>query len=224
VSPAPEEEWWARWDNTKPGIAACGARSAWHGAVPVQIGLVEPPHLPSLLVELAFSPDATALGAPPSAWIRCGVPVVPTAPDHAGEAPLSDTDLEIEVLWLDKPATRLPEATWLAFVPAVAEPERWELDKLGQRVSPLDVVRHGGRSLHAVGEGMHYRGPDGRLTIATHHAPLVALGRPNLLDADPPLPDLAAGFHVLLHDNCWGTNFPMWNEGAARFHFRCSIG
>ena len=37
--------------------------------------------------------------------------------------------------------------------------------------------------------------------------------------ADPPVPDLAGGWHVLLHDNLWGTNFPMWNEGAASFRF-----
>ena len=92
-------------------------------------------------------------------------------------------------------------------------------DVLGQPVSPLDVVRRGGRALHAVGEGMAYDGPDGRLEIATPDAPLVAPGEPRLLDADPPVPDLAGGLHVLLHDNCWGTNFPMWWEGPARFAF-----
>ncbi len=130
---------------------------------------------------------------------------------------------DMVVWWTAREATRLPVAMWCSFVPIVAEPERWELDKLGQRVSPLDVVRRGGRSLHAVGEGMHYDGPDGRLTIATPDAPLVAPGAPNLLDADPPLPDLAGGFHVLLHDNCWGTNFPMWNEGPASFGFTLRI-
>jgi hypothetical protein len=98
------------------------------------------------------------------------------------------------------------------------------VDKLGQRISPLDVVRRGGRSLHAVGEGVHYDGPDGRLVIRMPDAPLVAPGEPNLLDADPPVPDLAGGWHVLLHDNCWGTNFPMWNEGPARFRFTISAG
>jgi hypothetical protein len=70
---------------------------------------------------------------------------------------------------------------------------------------------------------MAYDGPDGALRIRTLDAPLVAPGRPNLLDADPPLPDLADGFHVLLHDNCWGTNFPMWSEGQARFRFTISV-
>ena len=130
-------------------------------------------------------------------------------------------DLSLHMWWDDKPATRLPEATWLSFVPLVDDPSAWTMDKLGQAVSPLDVVRRGGRSLHAVGrEGLTYAGPDGPLRLATPNAPLVAPGRPNLLDADPPVPDLAGGWHVLLHDNCWGTNFPMWNEGPAGFGFR----
>ena len=108
----------------------------------------------------------------------------------------------------------------MSFVPTVAVPERWLFDKLGQDVSPLDVVRHGGRSLHAVGErGARCTGPDGRLVLRTLDAPLMAPGAPNLLDADPPVPELSGGLHVLLHDNCWGTNFPMWNEGPARFRF-----
>jgi hypothetical protein len=99
------------------------------------------------------------------------------------------------------------------------------MEKLGQAVSPTDVVRRGGRSLHAVGaDGMRYEGRDGRLHLRSPDAPLVAPGRPNLLDADPPLPEMAGGWHVLLHDNCWGTNFPMWNEGGAAFRFTLEFG
>ena len=212
LSPMEEDESWARWDNTKPGIDACGARSGSESIQVARTLAVLPPTglTGSVLVEAAFSDAAVALGAPPTVWVR-----------WAWSS--SSSAIELEVTWPDKPATRLPEATWCSFVPVVAEPERWEVDKLGQRISPLDVVRRGGRSLHGVGEGMHYDGPDGRLTITTPSAPLVAPGRPNLLDADPPVPDLAGGWHVLLHDNCWGTNFPMWNEGPATFRFTISI-
>jgi hypothetical protein len=211
LTPAPDDEWWARWDNTKPGVDACGARSGRWSPRPVRVVRLpaEAPGGPAVVVASCFSDDVVALGAPTIVWQRW------TASVHG---------VELDVAWADKPATRLPEATWCSFTPVVAEPERWELDKLGQRVSPLDVVRRGGRSLHAVGEGMHYDGPDGPLTIATLDAPLVAPGAPNLLDADPPVPDLSGGFHVLLHDNCWGTNFPMWNEGAAAFRFRLALG
>ena len=125
--------------------------------------------------------------------------------------------------WPDKPANRLPEALWWSFSPVVEAPERWTIDKLGQPVSPLDVVRRGGRSLHAMGDGgLHYDGPDGALRLHSVDAPLVAPGRPNLLDADPPRPDMAGGWHILLADNCWGTNFPMWIEGPARYRVTLS--
>ncbi|HEX2575224.1 MAG TPA: DUF5054 domain-containing protein, partial [Aquihabitans sp.] len=214
LTPSAEDEGWARWDNTKPGIDAAGARSGrWH---PVPTGCWHASQQGgawhTLLVRGACTGEASeALGAPAEVWSRW---TWSTASD----------ELELDLWWEDKPANRLPEATWCSFTPLVAEPERWTIDKLGQAVSPLDVVRRGGRALHAVGAGMAYDGPDGRLAIRTVDAPLVAPGRPGLLDADPPVPDLAGGFHVLLHDNCWGTNFPMWVEGPARFRFAISVG
>ena len=213
LTPMPEDEVWARWDNTKPGIDAAGAvHGMWRPeliAAWFREGAAGEPA--DLLAQVRFDGVVPGgLGSPPSVWFAWQL-------DAAGST------ASLEVHWPEKPATRLPEATWCSFAPPVAEPERWELDKLGQRVSPLDVVRRGGRSLHAVGEGMHHDGPDGRLTIATLDAALVAPGAPNLLDADPPVPDLADGFHVLLHDNCWGTNFPMWSEGPATFRFTVTV-
>lgn len=211
LAPTATDEWWARWDNTKPGIDDGGARSAT--TTPSVLGIWSARHPDGdgeVVVRSELSAATVASGAPQRIWHRWRL---------GGDS----DEIELALWWEDKAATRLPEATWCSFVPIVAEPERWELDKLGQRISPLDVVRRGGRSLHAVGEGMHYDGPDGRLTIATLDAPLVAPGRPNLLDADPAAPDLAGGFHVLLQDNCWGTNFPMWNEGPAMFRFTLSI-
>lgn len=205
LTPTPEDEWWARRDNTKPGIDADGAVSArW----PLSVEGAWTDGQGRLLVAGRFDAlPSDLLGAPAR---------VTTIWSVAGST------LGAEVAWWDKPANRLPEATWVSFVPTVAEPQRWTLDKLGQAVSPLDVVRRGGRSLHAVGEGMAYDGPDSSWRIRTLDAPLVAPGAPNLLDADPALPDLAGGFHVLLHDNLWGTNFPMWNEGVAAFRFEIS--
>lgn len=209
LSPTPEDGWWARLDNTKPGIDAAGAVSGWFD--PVVTGTWHASQhggtWHTVLTRLAFrGVAADRLGAPAEVWSRW-------------TWSLGGDGLNLDLWWVDKPANRLPEAVWCSFVPRVAEPHRWTLDKLGQAVSPLDVVRRGGRSLHAVGDGMAYHGPEGSLRIRTIDAPLVAPGQPNLLDADPPLPDLAGGFHVLLHDNLWGTNFPMWSEGPARFRF-----
>lgn len=210
LNPTADDEWWAVRDNTKPGIEGTGASGARLAAVAdgawwmtAQGGAWA-----SVLVRLGF--PGSRPGAPPRAWLR-----------WQWATDVDDLELSLEVWWTAKPATRLPEATWLTWNPVVDDPTAWTMDKLGQPVSPLDVVRRGGRSLHAVGrDGITHHGTDGVLRLETPDAPLVAPGRPNLLDADPPVPDLAGGWHVLLHDNCWGTNFPMWNDGPASFTFR----
>lgn len=208
LEPATEDEWWASRDNTKPGIemiGAVGQRYAASASGTWWTTRQEEPWV-EVLSSVTFPVDRP--GAPSEVWLRW------TWADDA------DLHLSLKVWWPDKPATRLPEATWLSFSPLVDDPSAWTIDKLGQPVSPLDVVRRGGRSLHAVGRGgISYHGPDGPLCIGTPDAPLVAPGRPNLLDADPPVPDMSGGWHVLLHDNCWGTNFPMWNQGPAHFGF-----
>ena len=227
LSPTPEDEWWARWDNTKPGIdtvpqARSGmwsARSAraWYsrteaprdGGSENGSGIVH-----YVQVRLGFDSELhEQLGAPPEAWV-----------DWSWRDNPDDHSIKATVSWADKPANRLPEAMWCSFVPIVTEPERWEMDKIGQWTSPLDVVRRGGRSIHGIGDGgLRHSGPDGDLGLFSLDAPLVAPGRPNLLDADPPLPDLAGGWHVLLLDNCWGTNFSMWIEGPARYRFELTV-
>ena len=53
--------------------------------------------------------------------------------------------IELTLQWFDKAACRLPEALWLTFNPRVPSPSRWTMDKLGQAVSPLDVVLDGNR-------------------------------------------------------------------------------
>ena len=50
---------------------------------------------------------------------------------------------------------------WVQFAPSshVADPESWQMYKLGQPVSPLDVVYNGSRSLHVVSdEGISVKG------------------------------------------------------------------
>lgn len=206
--PEPRDEWWAVLDNTKPGIDAAGAVSRWWVPAPGEVLVGEDPDdgATVVLVPLTFPAAAVGrFGAPPEAWTVVRLDDRPT--------------VGIELAWFDKPECRFPEATWWSANPPVADPTRWTMDKLGEAVSPLDVVRHGGRALHGVGSGLAYAGPDGTVHVRTLDAPLVAPGRPRLLDADPPVPDLAGGWHVLLHDNLWGTNFPMWNGGDATFRF-----
>jgi hypothetical protein len=113
----------------------------------------------------------------------------------------------------------LPEALWLSFAPRIANPRGWSLDKLGQRVSPLDVIRDGNRKLHAVDTGVFYRDESSRLSIETLDVPLVAPGELSLLDFNNRQPALKRGMHFNLYNNVWGTNFPMWYEDDTRFRF-----
>ena len=269
VRSAPEDEWWAREDNLKPGIDAAGARAAWwepdgattwvgdrwsaraglealdgpvaearpgpDDAADVGAGLrrARGPSAADLLASVGSAPgprpgpvDVRALvvdlALPAEAHERSGAPAAAVLTLTDVSPPEGPSTLRLDLRWDEKPANRLPEATWVGVRPVVAGPDAMVLDKLGQDVSPLDVVAGGGRHLHAVGEGVRWPGPEGTVALRTLDAPLVAPGRPSLLDPDPAPLDLAGGAWVCLHDNVWGTNFPMWSEGRARFRFDLS--
>ena len=128
--------------------------------------------------------------------------------------------LEVEVSWFGKPANRMPEASWFSFSPVVRDPSGWRMEKLGHWVSPLDVVGHGNRYLHGVGEGVRIQDGAGRLVIESQDAHLASPGEPRALRFDDALPPLAGGMHFCLHANLFGTNFPLWYGEDGRFRFR----
>ncbi len=113
----------------------------------------------------------------------------------------------------------MPEALWLSFVPPQTEGAKWFIEKLGQDVSPLDVVENGNRHLHACSR-VRMESDDLVMTIESLDAPLVAPGQPSLLDFNNNQPDMSQGVHFNLYNNVWGTNFPMWLEDDCRFRFR----
>ena len=129
------------------------------------------------------------------------------------------SELEIDLQWFNKQACRLPEALWLSFVPAAAKDACWDIDKLGQDVSPLDVVENGNRHLHAGGQYVRVQDSDGAFTITALDSPLVAPGEQSLLNFHNGQPDMTRGVHFNLYNNLWGTNFPMWFEEDCRFRF-----
>lgn len=203
----PEDEWWARWDNTKPGLAESPARSAWWR--PELVGLwsgddATGPVLAARLGVRAGTDDPVA--TPGELW-----QVVRTTADGDG--------LELELCWFDLPAARWPTTTWWSFSPAVTDPDGWQMRKLGEWVSPLDVVADGGRRLHVADTLAH---PDGfRLDLLD--TGLVAPGDAEVLVWDERPIRLADGWHACLHANLWGTNFPMWTEGDARFRVQLRL-
>jgi hypothetical protein len=148
-----------------------------------------------VLLELRMPEEATHYGAPASLTLEV------------------TRALELTLQWFDKKACRLPEACWLSFQPAIDAD--WRMRKLGTWLSPRRVIRRGNRTLHAVD-----RVECGPFALETLDAPLVAPGKPSLLDFHDRLPERGEGVHVNLSNNVWGTNFPMWCEDDARFRFR----
>ncbi|MBE0698559.1 MAG: DUF5054 domain-containing protein, partial [Anaerolineaceae bacterium] len=133
-------------------------------------------------------------------------------------------ELKFLLQWFDKPASRLPEAIWFSFEPKVKQPREWKMDKLGQWISPYEVIRNGNRHLHAVGDnGLALDNESEKLSIQSADAALVAPGQPSLLDFNNRQPNLSKGIHFNLYNNLWGTNFPMWYEEDALFRFTLKV-
>ena len=133
--------------------------------------------------------------------------------------PDAEPAIHINFYWFGKPASRLPEALWLTFNPAVSDQHGWMMEKTGQDVSPFDVVRSGGRGMHAVSRGFHYRDAEGLFDVETLDAPLIALGERSPLNFFKSQPDLASGIHCNLFNNAWGTNYVQWFGEDMRFRF-----
>ena len=120
--------------------------------------------------------------------------------------------------WFEKDANKIPEALWLHFGFDVENPNRWKMQKLGQLISPLDVVAGGNRKQHAV-EKLSYSGADGTVTVESLHAPLVSVGSRNLYNLDDKIESMEDGFYFNLFNNRWGTNFKMWCSDDCLFDF-----
>jgi len=135
--------------------------------------------------------------------------------------PLSATQLRLELVMRDKPANRMPEASFLAFAPASAQ--EWQLHKLGIWLPAAEVVRNGGGALQAV-SALQAKLPSGAtLRITPFDSPLIApLDAPFMTFTSAP-PDFSEGVRFNLHNNKWGTNFPMWCAGTLRFRFDLEI-
>jgi len=203
--------WWARADFTKPGLeAARPEHRLWRPRLS-RVYQRRDTQGEALLLLLEMPDDSVEQYGPPR---------------HIAltyEFPPSEPVVRVTLRWFGKQACRLPEALWLSFTPIVRDSGTWSLDKMGQSISPLDIVRGGARALHAVDRGVSYGDAHGRLSIDTLDAPLVAPGAPSLLQWTNERPALDKGVHVNLYNNVWGTNFPQWYDEDAAFRFTISV-
>lgn len=191
---------WAILDHDKPGLAkARTARSSrW---IPCFIGAAQTMERLIIAMELPSAAHET-LGAPR----RVDYIVSPAA-----------DGVELTVVLHEKPANRMPEAGFVEFAPKGAGD--WQFLKTGLWQRAAHIAARGGGALQAVFAARTRLEGSGMLEIAPLDTPLVGpFGQPFMVfPPNPPAYD--AGLRFNLHNNKWGTNFPMWWEGdfASRF-------
>jgi len=183
---------WAILDHDKPGLAkAATARSAvWRPVLEAASGST-----------LRLSLDETAhaeLGAPASVEMNFRV--------------IDARQIELTLVLREKPANRMPEAAFLSFTPAADGP--WEFEKTGLWQRADNVAGHGGGQLQAI-----FAARTGGVTITPLDTPLAASAASPFMPFDPNPPDFSGGIWFTLHNNQWGTNFPMWWEGDFKARF-----
>jgi len=125
---------------------------------------------------------------------------------------LTQDKVLFDFAWFDKPALRIPEGLWLGFNPPRP---LTQIEKLGRWVDPKDVVSCGNRELHATSGLIDFSG----IMLNTIDAPVIAVDRPYLYGFYNQIPACDKGIWVNLFNNQYGTNFPMWYEGDARFRY-----
>ncbi|BDA48441.1 hypothetical protein COCOBI_12-1200 [Coccomyxa sp. Obi] len=215
------DNWWVDMDFGKANCSAAHPRRAdvapslqdvWVAEGNGTLHLIVRSTLPRWAVQEA--------GAPAEVWLD-----IQSAAD-------SD-DLTYDVIWVNKTATRLPEAAWVSFAPDVnvANSSSWQLVKLGRPISPLEVMYNGSYSQHAVSDkGVLVTGTGSaaweQLNVRTLDAILVSPGEPTPFPNVRHPPDMSKGVAFNLANNIWGTNYVMWQpyvEQGATMRFRFEI-
>ena len=211
ILPAERNSGWAREDFTKPGLEAAAAKSCFWQPQVVESYTQNTRQEINYLFHLAAEPQSTQeYGCPRDFWLRYTF----------GNG---QQGVRVELQWFHKPACRMPEAIWLSFIPALIGNEDWRIVKMGAELSPLEVVPFGNRHLHAAGNSFLWRNRATSLEVISLDAPLVAPGKPSLLDFNNDQPQMDQGMHINLLNNLWGTNFPMWFEEDCRFRFELRL-
>lgn len=131
-------------------------------------------------------------------------------------------NITAEVIWLDKDASRLTEGMFLHFN-FNFDKDSLRYIKLGKPVNPYNVINNGNRNLSAV-QSIEFKIKDTVYELVNCHSPLVALGKGKILRFDNIYEDAGTdGLSYNLHNNVWGTNFPLWYSDNAYFRFELKI-
>jgi uncharacterized protein DUF5054 len=202
---------WAMRDFGKPGLDLADTTSQWFRPKVAEAWHAKDTAGHTVVLRLLMPPEVPERrGGPAEVWLSVHLPA-------------SAPEIRFDLQWFDKPESRLPQACWFSFVPRARTGATWWMQKLGCLISPDDVVSNGNRRIHAVQDYLVRRDDLLSLRIDTLAAPVVALGEPSLLQFDNEAPRMERGVHFNLYNNVWGTNFPSWYGGDARFGFVLSL-
>ncbi|WP_309084665.1 DUF5054 domain-containing protein [Chelativorans sp.] len=192
---------WAILDHDKPGLGKAG--TALSAAFRPRLKGVARDGARLAIVTEFFGDAHEKLGAPRRV-------------DYLLEA--RDREILLTVVLRGKPANRMPEAGFLDFAPKGAG--EWEFCKTGLWQKAERVSRLGGGALQAIFTARALLPGGGRLEIEPLDSPLAGpLGHDFMTFPQEP-PAYGAGLFFNLHNNKWGTNFPMWWEGDFASRFR----
>ena len=153
---------WAKKDFGKPNIERFGAESREWTPTLVDLAAQEDEQGHRLLARIRIH-DVQAL--------HSGRAAFPQEMFTEVFLPRAEPVVHLNFSWMQKPATRLPEALWLSFQPIAPDPGGWSLEKSGEPVSPFDVVESGNRHMHALSKGFAYKDGGETFSVETLDAP-----------------------------------------------------
>ena len=200
---------WAYKDFGKPNIERFGAQSRTWLPGSAAAHVEETPDAHRIMIQPHFDDEKA---------FQSGLANFPQKVFVELVLPKSQPAIQVAVSWFQKPPTRLPEALWLTFNPAVAGEKGWTLEKSGESVSPFEVAESGNRHMHAVSSFSYQEGAH-EFGVEPLDAPVVALGERTPLLFSNEQPDMSRGVHSCLYNNAWGTNYIMWYGEDARFRY-----
>lgn len=199
---------WALEDFGKPGLEKFDIKSQVYHPTLISAFLKEGRNIVSVVLRMKLLSNGNQIiwGAPTDLELELRFPT-------------NKKEIWVSVKCFGKQASRLPEASWISFIPLVEQGE-WSINKMGMWVNFQDIVNHGNRKMHACSDGVELKYKNTvRMFINSLDTPLAMFGNSSLLDFNNELPQVEEGVHFCLHNNVWGTNFSMWFDEDMLYRF-----
>lgn len=127
------------------------------------------------------------------------------------------------LLVTNKTASRMPEAYWFTFIP-VPNNASWFVHKVDTWIPINDIILNGNMHMHGTYEGVI----SNKLGIRSFDSGIVSVGIKSPFPTPFQIMNPNNGFHFLLYNNVFGTNYPSWypfveNNGNMIYRFLVNI-